>query len=70
MMCRADQEALQDVQQLPTPTVEQLLSARPGTAMWAHALWGMPSPAPRSWRPPLTGSCDASGRPAPIGLTR
>lgn len=33
MMCRADQEALQDVQQLPTPTVEQLLSARPGTAI-------------------------------------
>ena len=29
----ADQEALQDVQQLPTPTVEQLLSTRPGTAV-------------------------------------
>lgn len=29
----ADQEALQDVRQLPTPSVEQLLSAKPGTAI-------------------------------------
>ena len=37
--------------------------------LWVPAPWGMPSPALRSWRPPLMGSCTTYGLPAPEDLT-